>query len=86
MNKAQLVSEIARQTGLHPKDVEQMVNTAIEVLKDSPSLSIRGLCTISVRSRKGKTVKCPLNGKTYTYPTRMVPVMKPSKEWINNLN
>jgi nucleoid DNA-binding protein len=85
MNKTQLISEIANLTWLNQKDVEQMVNAAIAVLKEDPSLRIRGLFTISVRSRKGKTVKCP-NGKTYTYPTRDVPVMKPSKEWINNLN
>jgi len=90
MTKADLVEQIASNTGLTKKDTAEAVDEflrAVKVaLRDGKHIEIRGFGTFKVKERKARTARNPRTGEPVPLPARRVPVFKVSKELKNRIN
>ncbi len=85
MTKAELVDKIAeKKSGLTRKDVEAVVNTVLDSIKDALSkedkVEIRGFGSFRIRHRRAKTGRNPKTGETVSVPPKKVPFFKAGKE------
>ena len=85
MTKAELVDKIAeKKPGLTRKDVEAVVNTVLDSIKDALSnedkVEIRGFGSFRIRHRRAKTGRNPKTGETVSVPLKKVPFFKAGKE------
>ena len=85
MTKAELVDKIAeKKPGLTRKQVEVVVNTVLEGIKDALSredkVEIRGFGSFRVRHRRAKEGRNPKTGETVQVPPKKVPFFKAGKE------
>ena len=85
MTKAELVDKIAeKKPGLTRKQVEIVVNTVLEGIKDALSredkVEIRGFGSFRVRHRRAKEGRNPKTGETVQVPPKKVPFFKAGKE------
>jgi len=85
MNKAELVDKIAeKKTSLTRKQVEVVVNTVLDGIKDALSkedkVEIRGFGSFRVRYRRAKEGRNPKTGETVSVPPKKVPFFKAGKE------
>ena len=84
MTKADVVSEIAAQTGLTKTDVQLVFEGVIEsikgAMKDKKKLEIRGFGSFQVVERAPRIARNPKTGETVRIPSRYMPVFKPSNE------
>jgi len=84
MTKADLVEQIAEQTGISRNQtaaiVDQMLDAMSRALSDGKHLEIRGFGTFKVRERRARRARNPRSGSEVLVPAKLVPVFKPSKE------
>ncbi len=84
MNKAELVEEVANQTGLTKKVSREAVNAVISAITDSlakeEKVTLAGFGTFQVRERKARRGVNPQTRKTIQIPAKKVPKFKPGKE------
>ncbi len=85
MTKAELVDKIAEnKPGLTRKQVEVIVNTVLDGIKDALSredkVEIRGFGSFRVRHRRAKEGRNPKTGETVSVPPKKVPFFKAGKE------
>jgi integration host factor subunit beta len=84
MTKADLVEEIAVQTGVSKNHtaviVDGMLDAVCRALSDGKHLEIRGFGTFKVRERRARRARNPRSGSEVMVPAKLVPVFKPSKE------
>ncbi|MAE71731.1 MAG: DNA-binding protein [Gemmatimonadetes bacterium] len=84
MTKADLVEQVADDTGLTKKDAAASVDALIEcisqALSEGQNIEIRGFGSFKVKSRKGRMARNPRTGASVAVPARDVPVFKPSKD------
>jgi len=85
MTKAELVDKIAaKKPGLTRKQVEIVVNTVLDGIKDALSkedkVEIRGFGSFRVRFRRAKEGRNPKTGETVQVPPKKVPFFKAGKE------
>src|SRR5512141_334519 len=85
MTKAELVDKIAeKKPGLTRKQVEVIVNTVLDGIKDALSredkVEIRGFGSFRIRHRRAKEGRNPKTGETVQVPPRKVPFFKAGKE------
>jgi integration host factor subunit beta len=85
MTKAELVDKIAeKKPGLTRKQVEVVVNTVLDGIKDALSrddkVEIRGFGSFRVRHRRAKEGRNPKTGETEAVPPKKVPFFKAGKE------
>jgi integration host factor subunit beta len=85
MTKAELVDKIAeKKPGLTRKQVEVVVNTVLDGIKDALSredkVEIRGFGSFRVRHRRAKEGRNPKTGETVQVPPKKVPFFKAGKE------
>ncbi len=84
MTKADLVDQIAQNTGLTKKDVAQAVDEFLDgvcqALIQGKHIEIRGFGTFKVKQRKPRIARNPRTGEQVPVPERKVPVFKVSKE------
>jgi integration host factor subunit beta len=85
MTKAELVDKIAeKKPGLTRKQVEVIVNTVLDGIKDALSsedkVEIRGFGSFRVRHRRAKEGRNPKTGDTVSVPPKKVPFFKAGKE------
>jgi len=84
MTKADLVEEIAIQTGVSKNHtamiVDGMLDAVCRALSDGKHLEIRGFGTFKVRERRARRARNPRSGSEVMVPAKLVPVFKPSKE------
>lgn len=85
MTKAELIDKIAeRKTGLTRKQVELVVNTVLDGIKDALSredkVEIRGFGSFRIRHRRAKEGRNPKTGETVSVPPKKVPFFKAGKE------
>jgi integration host factor subunit beta len=85
MTKAELVDKIAeKKPGLTRKQVEIVVNTVLDGIKDALSredkVEIRGFGSFRVRHRRAKDGRNPKTGETVSVPPKKVPFFKAGKE------
>jgi len=85
MTKAELVDKIAeKKTELTRKQVEVVVNTVLDGIKDALSredkVEIRGFGSFRIRHRRAKEGRNPKTGETVSVPPKKVPFFKAGKE------
>jgi integration host factor beta subunit len=90
MTKADLVEQIASNTGLTKKDTAEAVDEFLTAIKNAlragRHIEIRGFGTFKVKERKARTARNPRTGDPVPLPARRVPVFKVSKELKNRVN
>ncbi len=85
MTKAELVDKIAeKKPGLTRKQVEVVVNTVLDGIKEALSredkVEIRGFGSFRIRHRRAKEGRNPKTGATVQVPPKKVPFFKAGKE------
>lgn len=84
MNKQELISAIATDTGLTKKDsgaaLEAVINAITVSLKKGESVRIMGLGTFDVKKRAARTGKNPRTGEEIQIPESTVPTFKPGSD------
>lgn len=81
MTKKELVSAIAKRSGISKADVEHVINNSLNVIRETvasgDSIYIRGFGTIEPKLRKAKKARIIATGETVNVPARKVPTFKP---------
>ncbi len=84
MTKADIVRQIAQETGLTKTDVAAVVDgfieSVIESLQQGDHIEIRGFGTFKSVTRAPRTGRNPRTGSEVKISSRRAPVFKPSKE------
>jgi len=83
MNKAELVEEVADQTGLTKKVSREAVDAVISAITDSLAreerVTLVGFGTFQVRQRKARRGVNPQTRETIQIPAKNVPKFRPGK-------
>jgi len=81
MNKGELITEVAKKTGLSQKDVKGCIETTLQIMTDAlkkkKDVVLIGFGTFKVAKRKARTGRNPQTGATLKIPAREVPVFRP---------
>jgi len=83
MNKAELVEELANQTGLTKKTSREAVNAIISVITDcvarEEKVTLVGFGTFLVMERKARKGVNPQTRKAIQIPAKKVPKFRPGR-------
>ena len=83
MNKAELVSAMAKRANLPQRDAERALEAFLETLgntlRSGDKIQLVGYGTFEVRERAERTGKNPQTGEEMVIPATRVPVFKPGK-------
>lgn len=86
MTKADIISEIARNTGIEKIAVSKTVEALMETIKDSlaggENVYLRGFGSMVVKKRAEKTARNISKNTTIIIPEHNVPSFKPSKVFL----
>ncbi|MBF1572292.1 MAG: integration host factor subunit beta [Prevotella sp.] len=91
MTKAEIVNEIALSTGLQRKDVSVVVESFMEVVKNSmlknkENVYLRGFGSFIIKHRAAKTARNISKNVTITIDAHDLPSFKPSKSFVAQMN
>lgn len=90
MNKAELVTEIAEQTGITKKDAEAAVKAftdiVIEEVAGGGEVALVGFGTFKTSTRAARTGRNPQTGQTLNIPAATVPKFKAGKAFKDAVN
>jgi len=83
MNKAQLVDEVANQTGLAKKTSKEAVDAIISAITDSlareEKVTLVDFGSFRIMDRKARKGVNPQTRQTITIPSKKVPKFRPGK-------
>ena len=83
MNKAELVDEVARQTGLSKKvcreTVDAVISTITDALAKREKVTLVGFGSFKVITRKSRRGRNPQTGEELQIPAKEVPKFDPGK-------
>lgn len=86
MTKAEIVSRICSKTGLERKEVLNVVEAFMEVVKDSltggEEVFLRGFGSFIIKQRAEKTARNISKNTTVIIPAHQIPAFKPAKEFL----
>lgn len=86
MTKAEIVSQIAKQTGIEKNTILNVVEAFMETVKDSmgqgENVYLRGFGSFVVKRRKEKKARNISKETTIIVPERNMPSFKPAKPFI----
>lgn len=86
MTKAEIVNEIAGQTGIDKEDVLKVVEGFMAQVKTSLSANenvyLRGFGSFIVKERKQKVARNISKNITITIPAHNIPSFKPAKTFV----
>ncbi len=89
MNKAELIEEVATQTGLTKRIAREAVDAVVSVISDcltrGEKVTLVGFGTFGVRQRKARTGRNPQTGATIQIPAKKVPKFVPGKNLKNKV-
>lgn len=90
MTKADIINEIADNTGIAKKDVSAVVEAFMESIKDSlleqkENVYLRGFGSFIVKHRAEKTARNISKNTTITIPAHDFPAFKPAKSFIEEM-
>ncbi len=84
MNKAELVDEVARQTGLSKKvcreTVDAVISTITDALAKREKVTLVGFGSFKVITRKSRRGRNPQTGEELQIPAKEVPKFDPGKD------
>lgn len=83
MRKADLVSRVAKETGLTRRQADMAVDTVLGAIKNSLAIgdrvSLVGFGTFSVKRRAAREGRNPRTGKLLRIPAKKVPKFSPGR-------
>ncbi|MFR9602594.1 MAG: HU family DNA-binding protein [Rikenellaceae bacterium] len=86
MTKADIVSEIAKTTGVEKVQVQTIVEAFMESVKDSMAANnnvyLRGFGSFIVKKRAQKVARNISKSTTITIPEHNIPAFKPAKSFV----
>ena len=89
MTKAEVVNEIASRTDVNKNDALKIVETFMEVVKDSlnegKNVYLRGFGTFQIKHRAEKTARNISKNTTVIIPAHNIPAFKPSKYFVEEV-
>jgi DNA-binding protein HU-beta len=89
MTKAEIVKEIANKTGIEKVAVQATVEAIMDSIKKSmingENIYLRGFGTFLLKKRAEKTGRNISKNTTVMIPAHMIPVFKPSKEFVTEI-
>ena len=87
MNKVQLIQRVAKEARVKKsqasRSVKALVKTIREALRVGDKVSLSGLGTFKVKSRKARKGRNPKTGTEVQIPATAVPRFRPGKEFRN---
>jgi len=87
MTKAEVVSEIAKKTGVDRADALACVEGFMEVVKESltngENVYLRGFGSFITKKRAAKAARDILKNTTITVPEHNIPAFKPAKSFAS---
>lgn len=90
MNKADLISAVAQQSGLTKKDSEAAIDALVSVVEDSLSngekVVLVGFGTFETKNRAVRKGRNPQTKETITIPASKAPVFKAGKALKDKVN
>ena len=89
MTKAEIVQEIANKTGIEKVAVQATVEAVMDTIKSNmikgENIYLRGFGTFLLKKRAEKTGRNISKNTTVMIPAHMIPVFKPSKEFVTEI-
>ena len=89
MTKADIVNEIAKNTGIEKVTVQKTVEALMETVKDSMvkgnNVYLRGFGSFIVKKRAEKTGRNISKNTTIIIPAHNIPSFKPAKVFVNEV-
>lgn len=89
MTKAEVVSQIADQTGINKSDVlitvESFVNVIKSSMEDGEDVFIRGFGSFVNKKRAKKVARNISKNTAIVIEAHFVPTFKPAKEFVDNV-
>jgi DNA-binding protein HU-beta len=86
MTKADIVNEVAKNTGIEKQAVQQAVEAFMETVKGSLSkgknVYLRGFGSFIVKKRAEKTARNISKNTTIIIPEHFIPSFKPAKTFV----
>ncbi len=86
MTKADIVSEIAKTTGVEKLQVQTIVEAFMESVKDSMAANnnvyLRGFGSFIIKKRAQKVARNISKNTTITIPEHNIPAFKPAKSFM----
>ena len=86
MTKADIVNEIAKNTGVDKASVLATVESFMEIVKDSlankENVYLRGFGSFIVKKRAEKTARNISKNTTIIIPAHNIPAFKPAKTFV----
>lgn len=90
MTKAEIVNEIAKTTGIEKVAVLSVVESFMDVVKDSvvkgEPVYLRGFGSFIVKHRAEKAARNITAKTTLTIPAHNIPAFKPSKQFSGQMD
>lgn len=87
MTKADIVNEIAKNTGIDKATVLQTVEAFMETVKDSlaknENVYLRGFGSFVIKRRAEKTARNISKNTTIIIPAHNIPAFKPAKTFVS---
>ncbi len=89
MTKADIVNEIAKNTGIEKITVQKTVEAFMEAVKDSlnskNNVYLRGFGSFIIKKRAKKTARNISKNTTLIIPAHNIPSFKPAKSFVNKV-
>ena len=90
MTKADIISEIAVQTGLQQKDISVTIESFMEIIKGSlldnkENVYLRGFGSFIIKHRAEKTARNITKNTTITIASHDLPCFKPAKSFVEQM-
>ena len=89
MTKADIVSEIAKKTGVEKTQIQTIVEAFMEEVKGSlvkeENVYLRGFGSFIIKKRAEKVARNISKNTTITIPAHNIPAFKPSKTFANEV-
>ena len=89
MTKADIVNNIAKETGVEKVLVQQVVEAFMENVKGSliekEAVYLRGFGSFIIKERAQKVARNISNGTTITIPAHSIPAFKPAKSFASKV-
>ena len=86
MTKADIVSEIAKKTGVEKVQIQTIVEVFMEEVKESLSnnenVYLRGFGSFIIKKRAQKVARNISKNTTITIPEHNIPAFKPAKTFV----
>ena len=89
MTKAEIVNEVAKQTGMDKTEIQKVIESFMECIKDSLAkgepVYLRGFGSFIIKHRAEKAARNITRNTTITIPEHNIPAFKPAKTFFEDV-